>query len=557
MRVHLDRFGGTDDSDRAGWSVLNSVACASRAGAIRLSAERANRLPISFIVLASVACSVPVLANALGYDFGFSTADESSRFRGQFVRALLEWTAVTVAMLTAATALCHHTIQRQVATPIIGLALFFTGLIDAFHVLAIDDLPVRAVDDRQFPIFTWGLSRILHATIIAIGVAPLSYPAALARRLAGWRALIGIGIVFAIIAVLIVAVCWYAPHLPVGSHPNQFVKRPLDAIALIGYLLAGGLFLPAFSRRHPSLFTDGLFVSLLPCLIGQTYLAFFSTSESDNAAIVAQYLKILAYVIPFLGLLLDFTRVSRSEAKLQTIRATWTIARNVHDSLLPREAPRIDGYDIAGCSIPSGDVGGDYYDFIQLPEGEWLLVIADVAGHDIGASILMSQTRAYLRASALVESNPGTIAQRLNRFLVNEVRDQRFVSLFLARFSPETNQIEYVAAGMRGYLLNWRGIRTELLTTGPILGVIDEELVTVSHHLAPGTMLAVFTDGLTESRNPAGQFFGVDRVLGQLVAYRDLPSADIVQAALKGLDRFTYGAPNLDDLTVVVAKRKA
>jgi len=521
--------------------------------------ERTQRLPNWFLIALGVACGAPLLANGFGVWFGFADSPPLTRlqeFQAISLHSLLEWTAVCVAFVTTLTAFSHYSIRRDVTTPIIGTALFYGGVLDAVHTLAMDHLLPLVADPTHFAPFMWGMSRMFHATIVAIGVAPFAVQANAGRYWAGWRSLVVVSIVFGLGAFSVVFICASIPNLPATIYPENFVPRPFDAIALMIYLLAGGLFLPQFYRQQPSLFSHGLMVSLAPHLLAQVYTAFFSYSQYDNAATVGQYLKILAYLTPFLGLLFDYTRAYKAEARLRTTEAMLQVAKTVQQSLLPQEAPTIPGYDLAAFSLPSGDVGGDYYDYISLNNGDWLLLVADVSGHDIGASILMSQTRAYLRAQAEAETDPGVIAGRLNRFLDRDIRDRRFVSLFLGRLTPATGKLTYVAAGHPGYVLTAKGQRQELLPTAPILGVTEEGLLPVETvFVTPGGTLALFTDGLPESRNPQGVLLGTQRVIGFLQAYNDQMAAPLAQSILKALRTYTRGLPPDDDLTLLVVKR--
>jgi sigma-B regulation protein RsbU (phosphoserine phosphatase) len=327
-------------------------------------------------------------------------------------------------------------------------------------------------------------------------------------------------------------------------------------VALMIYLFAGGILFPRFHRLHPSLFSYGLFVSLLPYLLSQAYAAFASTAQYDNALNISQYLKILAQVVPLAGLLFDYTRAYQAEAVLAATEEKLRIAREIQRGLLPQCSPKIPGFDVAGFSSSAGAVGGDYYDFILMPDGGWGLVIADVSGHDLGASILMSQTRAYLRAEATSRCDVSEIVSRLNRFLSYDVRDRRFVSLFFARLDPGKHSLTYAGAGQNGHLLRTDGTVTTLDVTGPLLGVVDDvQPASPEVMLAPGELILLFTDGIAEANSPHGEQFGNQRIFDTVRTHSDKSSTEIVTEIEKAVLAFRWQAPLEDDVTMLIIRR--
>ncbi|MCA9099489.1 MAG: SpoIIE family protein phosphatase, partial [Planctomycetaceae bacterium] len=162
------------------------------------------------------------------------------------------------------------------------------------------------------------------------------------------------------------------------------------------------------------------------------HAAFGSTQLFDNHFNISNYQKILAYLVPLVGLLLEYTRAYQAEVSLRATEEQFRVAKGVQRDLLPRSSPEIPGFDIAGVSIPAEMVGGDYFDFIPMKDDCLGIVVADVSGHDLGASIFMGQTRAYLRALAQLKNSVPEVMHDLNQFLMEDARDQRFVTIVLA-----------------------------------------------------------------------------------------------------------------------------
>lgn len=537
--------------------------------------EELVRLPRQFVWAMVGLCFVPILLNALGVSFELTQpADLESlpqneqayfhspyfQLRGAFVHSLLEWTSVCLAIVTAFCSFFYYTIKKDVATPIIGTALLFSGLLDAFHILAADGLILYVTDDRHFVPFTWAMSRIFHALILTAGTGMFVWRPKDAGppKPRGVRFIVLVSIFYGLFAFLLIQICAVAPSLPQTIFPEAQIPRPYDAVALIIYLFGGGIVFPRFYRLHPSLFSHGLLVSLAPYLLSQSYAAFASDAQYDNALNVSQYYKILAHMVPLAGLLFDFSRAFQAEAVLRTTQEMLRIAREIQRGLLPQRAPQIPGYDIAGDSSSAGAVGGDYYDYVAMAEGRWGFVIADVSGHDIGASLLMSQTRAYLRAEASSLCDVSEIASRLNDFLLHDVRDRRFVSLFFARLDPARHSFVYAAAGQNGHLFQTDGAVRTLDVTGPLLGVIDQRQPSSEEILLrPGEMLLLFSDGIAEATSPQKEQFGNPRIFATVRANADKPAAQIIAEIEKTAVAFRGNIPIDDDVTLLLIKRTA
>lgn len=531
------------------------------------------RLPRRFVLSIYGLCLVPILLNALGVTFELQApadleslpANEKAYFtsaffqlRGAIVHSLLEWTSFCLATVTAVCAFSHYSIKKDVATPIIGSALLFSGLLDAFHVLAADKLIFYVSDNQHFIPFTWAMSRIFNAFILTAGTGMFVWRS---RRFGppkprGVRFVVLVSILYGLLAYLLIQICALAPSLPQTLFPDAIIPRPYDAIALIIYLFGGGILFPRFHRRHPSLFSHGLLVSLVPYLLSQAYAAFASDSEYDNALNVSQYLKIVAHIVPLAGLIFDFSVAFQAEAELKATEEKLRIAREIQRGLLPSGPPAMPGYDIAGFSSSAGAVGGDYYDYIKMPGGQWGLVIADVSGHDLGASILMSQTRAYLRSEASSRNDVSEIATRLNHFLSHDVRDRRFVSLFFVKLDPVEHTLIYAAAGQNGHHFRNDGTVHSLEVTGPLLGVIDDrQPESPPFTLQPGEILFLFTDGIAEATSPHGEQFGNARIFAAVKQHAGRSSAEIIAAIEQAVLSYRDQVPIEDDVTMLMIQR--
>ncbi|MFN0199459.1 MAG: PP2C family protein-serine/threonine phosphatase [Planctomycetaceae bacterium] len=478
---------------------------------------------------------------------------------GQSIHTIMEWTAFCIALFTVVLALTHYTIEGDVTTPIIGAALFFTGVLDAFRTIAADGLIVITTPLEEFIPFTWAVSQLFNVSILLLGTGYFLYSERGMRhrpRTGEIRIILLMGILFGMLAYVIIHGCAFSERLPKVVYPEKFATRPLDAIPLVLYLLAGGIVLPRFHRRHPSLFSRGLIVSVIPLVAAEMTVTFGSIQLYDNHFNIALYHKILGYLVPLTGLILDYASAYRAEAVLRATAEQLRIAHQIQQGLLPKQAPRIAGFDVAGVSFHTEEVGGDYFDYIPLAEGKLGIVVADVSGHDLGASLLMSQTRAYLRALTLSRKSVRELIFEVNRFLIEDVHDRRFVSLFFGELDPSQRSLEYSAAGQQGYILTPTGSWQTLDVTDPLLGVTDISLETT---VAPvrfqkGDIFLTLTDGIVEALSPAGEQFGFPRVQEIVAKHRAFSAEQIVRELHKAVKNYTGLSTQTDDVTLVIFK---
>ncbi len=258
------------------------------------------------------------------------------------------------------------------------------------------------------------------------------------------------------------------------------------------------------------------------------------------------------------GVALQRQRLLEEYAAKQKMQRDLDIARTIQQQILPKQPPRIDGFDIAGWNRPADETGGDYYDFHQRADGSVILTVADATGHGIGPALMTAECRALLRASLEVGYDlPGAIC-RVNGLLYQDLPPDRFITALVAMIRPDRDEIDYVAAG-HGPALVVRadGAVEQHDSTGLPLGIIPD----IAYEPAPpirlqqGDALVVVTDGLFEGRNSHGEEFGLDRLMATLSRFRTLPAAEIIARTNREIQCFVGSEPQADDLTVVVAKK--
>jgi serine phosphatase RsbU (regulator of sigma subunit) len=213
------------------------------------------------------------------------------------------------------------------------------------------------------------------------------------------------------------------------------------------------------------------------------------------------------------------------------------------------------GYDLAGASFPAEATGGDYFDYFPMSRGRVGVVVADVSGHGLGPALVMSQTRAYLRALLPLDLDVSELVTRLNDFLITDGPEGLFVTLFLAQLDPSDGSFVYASAGHQCFLLGPGDEVQPLEAAGVPLGVLPERVPSAPPRtLQRGQVVLFLTDGVPETASPEGDLFGIDRTLDVVRENRHQPAGQIVEALYHSARRFAQGTPQQDDITAVVLK---
>jgi len=292
-------------------------------------AMKEAKLPTQFIWAVLLISVLPFFLNLLGINFGsphyanlfnLSTIAPNQltdvihhSLSGSFTHTILEWTAFCTAIFTAVLSFVYFQNKRDVVTPIIGVSLFFAGSMDAFHTLAADRLISGAGNAQDLIPFTWAICRLFNALILIVGTGIF-----LVTGSRKWRGNLGfvgvISLVFGAIAYAIIHACATSAHLPRTTFPNALITRPWDFIPLLLFIFAGLFVFPRFYRRYPSLFSHSLLISVIPSVAVQLHMTFGSTALFDNHFNIGHFLKIVAYLVPFAGLSLEYVQTYQKEA---------------------------------------------------------------------------------------------------------------------------------------------------------------------------------------------------------------------------------------------------
>lgn len=248
-------------------------------------------------------------------------------------------------------------------------------------------------------------------------------------------------------------------------------------------------------------------------------------------------------------------RIQTYSRQLERDKAEIQIAAEIQRTFLPRQEPVLDNFEIAARNIPAQEVGGDYYDFIPLDDRNLGIVIADVAGKGIPAALFMALSRSIMRAVASRDKSMDEIIQESNDLITADASAGMFVTLFYCVLDRESGHLVYVNAGHNPpiHYRNESGTLHTLLPTGMAMGVMPGNTYSVGEiSLAPGDVIVLYTDGVTEAFNVAGEEFGEGRLMDIVIASHDRRAGEILENIFSGVRAFIGGADQSDDITVVV-----
>jgi serine phosphatase RsbU (regulator of sigma subunit) len=236
------------------------------------------------------------------------------------------------------------------------------------------------------------------------------------------------------------------------------------------------------------------------------------------------------------------------------------VARGIQQALLPKEVPTLEGWEVTAYYQPAREVGGDFYDFLELEDGRLGLVVGDATGHGVPAALVMANTQSVLRAVAQREGPaPGRALEEANEVLYTYIPPSMFVTCFYGILDPESGHLSYANAGHDlPYLRRRSGAAEELRARGMPLGLMPgmeyEEKETI---LEAGEAALFYSDGLVEAHDPQGEMFGFPR-LRRLVAERAAEEGSLVGFLMDELRSFTgEGWEQEDDITLLTLRRSA
>jgi len=284
-------------------------------------------------------------------------------------------------------------------------------------------------------------------------------------------------------------------------------------------------------------------------------------NKRDGGTFDAHDEELLEAMSVHAAIAINNVRLVEAMAERERMAAALRIARDIQQDLFPPGPLRTGQYAIAGLNLPCDETGGDYYDFLEMPDGRIAVIVGDVSGHGIGSALVMSEVRALFHALLGQNADLVTVVRHVNAILCSDLRRGRFVTLFAGLLDPEKHCISYISAGhsppVVADLETWQ---TDTLdsTTLPLGIMPDIEIECLDPVPVPDPGLVLcYTDGVVERMNEAREHFGMKRLMALLREVSQFPPEDIVVAVEQAEQEFAGSSPRADDVTVVAVKRQA
>jgi serine phosphatase RsbU (regulator of sigma subunit) len=268
-------------------------------------------------------------------------------------------------------------------------------------------------------------------------------------------------------------------------------------------------------------------------------------------------LQLLTLIAGVSAIRIENVRLLEVQQEQKRLANELALASEIQFRLHPETPPAILGYDVMGVSFPCYEVGGDYYDFIEKPDGRYVVALGDVSGKGTGAALLMSSIHAAVRAHTRTRLSASEIVSEINQYIYDNTPANRYITLFYSELDPRSHQLTYINAGHNSPLLaRASGEVTRLDIGGFPVGITPfgdyrEGWVEIE----PGDVMVIYSDGVTESLDEEGEEFGEARLIEIVQKNRGRGAAGIRDRIDEALTKFVGRASAVDDLTIVILKR--
>lgn len=284
----------------------------------------------------------------------------------------------------------------------------------------------------------------------------------------------------------------------------------------------------------------------------------YADSPTSEATFSEEHLNILTTLASVASIRVENARLLEERFERERMERELELATEIQQTFQPSAPPVMDDYEFQGISFSCYEIGGDYYDFISLHDKKMLIALGDVSGKGTAAALLMSSLHAAIHGQVAAKTSLHQTVTSVNQYLADNTPTNRFVTLFIAELDPQNGILRYINAGHNPPIMGRADGRVEQLESGGFpLGILpsaEYEVGTVN--LFSGDTLVIYSDGVNEANNLAGDEFGMER-LTQVISKNITASAagmrDKVESALSA---FTQTAPANDDITLVIVKRK-
>jgi sigma-B regulation protein RsbU (phosphoserine phosphatase) len=272
----------------------------------------------------------------------------------------------------------------------------------------------------------------------------------------------------------------------------------------------------------------------------------------------AEALSLLTVFANIAAIRIEHARLVEVEHAERLMMHDLEQAADIQRNLFPQNPPQLQGLELSGRSLPCRSVGGDYFDYIPMVDGRILVVVADVSGKGLAASLLMSSLQARVHALCELETDVAKLVSRLNHSIKANTPDNKFITGFFAAIHPDTGEMEYSNAGHNAPVIARVSGKVELLTAGgPVLGILPNITYAGGRtRLERGDLLVMYSDGVSEAPNAQGDEFGEEPVAQIASACLDRSADEVLMEIARQLRAFLGECSPTDDVTMVVARKR-
>jgi sigma-B regulation protein RsbU (phosphoserine phosphatase) len=283
----------------------------------------------------------------------------------------------------------------------------------------------------------------------------------------------------------------------------------------------------------------------------------YADSPTYEATFTEEHLDILTTLASVASIRVENASLLDERIQRERMERELELATEIQQRFQPSAPPKIDGYEFQGISFSCYEIGGDYYDFIERPDGRMLIALGDVSGKGTAAALLMSSLHAAIHGQVSAKRELDETVTSVNRYLAENTPANRFVTLFAAELDPASGRLRYINAGHNPPLVGRADGSIQQLDSGGFpLGILPSAEYEVGElQLAPGEIVVIYSDGVSEANNLKEEEFGLDRLTEVVRLNRGLSASGIRDKVESALSGFTQTAPANDDITLVIVKR--
>lgn len=316
---------------------------------------------------------------------------------------------------------------------------------------------------------------------------------------------------------------------------------------------------PRFQSQHSIVLSQIRSVMAVPLFSGEATFGIIYVDNPLNNRFTEEDLKVLTTIASVASIKIEHQQLLEERLEKRRMEEELKVASEIQMRLQPVASPKVDGFDMTGVSFPCREIGGDYYDFIQSRRDSQLVIaLGDVSGKGTGAALLMSSLHAAVRAQSLTPASIREIMGEINRYLFENTPSNKFVTLFYGKLDPKTGLLTYCNGGHNPPMLIRRNGDVLKLDIGGLpIGLMPLSAYSEGQvEFMPGDVLAIYSDGISESVNEANEEFGEARLLECIQKNMDRSAPGIRDRIDEALSKFVGNTPAFDDMTLMIVKRQ-